>query len=324
MKIANLKKILVTGGSGFIGSHLVDAFARGSDAEIVVYDDFRTGTKLFLQNQEDNDRVKVIEADVLDFETLKEAMQGVDLVMHLQANADVRGGIKNRRVDLEQNTIATWNVLEAMALNDVKELGFASSATVYGEPDVFPTPENVPLIQTSLYGASKLCGEAMIHAYGEYFGIRSNIFRFVSWTGPRYTHGVVFDFIKKLKANPGSLEILGDGKQVKSYLDVSDGVSGILTALEKSPELKGCYNLGHDDSMCVLDLANIVCDEAGFGDVKYQLTGGSRGWVGDSPFVHLDTAALKQLGWKAEVSIEESIRRTVDFLMKNPELLTRQ
>ena len=217
MKIDNLKKVLVTGGGGFIGSHLVDAFVSKSEAEVVIYDDFRTGSKLFMEHHKNNGRVKVVEADVLDFDSLQGAMKDVDLVMHMQANADVRGGIKNRRIDLEQNTIATWNVLEAMALNGVPELGFASSATVYGEPKIFPTPEDVSLIQTSLYGASKLCGESMIHAYSEYMGIRSNIFRFVSWTGPRYSHGVVFDFIKKLLENPESLEILGDGKQVKSY-----------------------------------------------------------------------------------------------------------
>ena len=321
MKVADLKKVLVTGGSGFIGSHLVDAFVERSEAEVVIYDNFSTGQKLFSDHHADNPRVRLVEADVLDLERLTSEMKGAELVMHLQANADVRGGVKNRRLDLEQNTIATWNVMEAMALNEVSHLGFASSATVYGEPEVFPTPEGVPLVQTSLYGASKLCGEAMIQAYSEYFGIQTNAFRFVSWTGERYSHGVVFDFLKKLHANPGELEILGDGKQRKSYLDVTDGVNGILMALEHSPQQKSTFNLGHDDFMNVLDLADIVCSEAGFDDVKYRTTGGERGWVGDSPVVHLDTSALKDLGWSAKVSIEDSIRQTVRFLMNNPQLL---
>lgn len=321
MKISDLKKVLVTGGSGFIGSHLVDALVERSEAEVVIYDNFCTGQKLFTAHHAKNPRVRVVEADVLDFERLNAEMAGVELVMHLQANADVRGGVKERRLDLEQNTIATWNVLEAMALNEVKHLGFASSATVYGEPKLFPTQEGVPLVQTSLYGASKLCGEAMIQAYSEYFGINTNAFRFVSWTGERYSHGVVFDFLKKLQANPKELEILGNGKQRKSYLDVTDGVNGILMALERSPEQKATYNLGHDDFMNVLDLADIVCDEAGFSDVKYRTTGGARGWVGDSPFVHLDTTSLKSLGWTAKVNIEQSIRQTVKYLLQNPNLL---
>lgn len=321
MELGKLKKVLVTGGAGFIGSHLVDAFVERTSAEVVVYDNFSTGQDLYLRGHREGGRVRVVRGDVLDLETLQREMEGADLVMHLQANADVRGGIQKRRVDLEQNTIATWNVLEAMAQTGVKELGFASSATVYGEPEIFPTPEAVPVVQTSLYGASKLCGEAMIQAYGEYLGIRSSCFRFVSWTGRRYSHGVVFDFLKKLRANPQELEILGDGKQRKSYLDVSDGVEGIMTALQKSPVQKGIYNLGHDDFMNVMELAKIVCDEGGYDEVEFRTTGGERGWVGDSPFVHLDTSSLKGLGWSAKVSIEESIRQTVRYLLDHPELL---
>lgn len=324
MKLTELKKVLITGGSGFIGSHLVDAFVERSDAEVVIYDNFCTGQRIFTQHHADNPRVQIVEADVLNLEALDSAMKGVDLVMHLQANADVRGGMKNRRIDLEQNTIATWNVLEAMYRNEVGNMGFASSATIYGEPEVFPTPENIPVVQTSLYGASKLCGEAMIQAYSEYFGIRTNAFRFVSWTGERYTHGVVFDFLKKLKANPGELEILGDGKQRKSYLDVTDGVNGILTALENAPNQKNTFNLGHDDFMNVLDLADIVCSEGGFKNVNYRMTGGERGWVGDSPFVHLETDALKAIEWSPQVSIEESIRRTVRYLLDNSALLEQR
>jgi UDP-glucose 4-epimerase len=248
-------------------------------------------------------------------------MRGCDTVFHFQANADVRGGPERTRTDLEQNTIATWNVLEAMRLTGARTLVFASSATVYGEPAVFPTPESAALVQTSLYGASKAAGEAMAQAYAEYFGIRSLAFRFVSWTGPRYSHGVVFDFLAKLRRNPRELEVLGDGLQRKSYLDVRDGVAGIFTALEHAEGSKHVLNLGHDDFLNVLDLARIVIDELGLPGVAIRTTGGVRGWLGDSPFVHLDTSRMKELGWRASTPIPESIRATVRFLVEHPEIV---
>ena len=198
-----------------------------------------------------------------------------------------------------------------------------SSATVYGEPDIFPTPETYAPIQNSLYGASKLACEAMIQAYAEYFGIRCYIFRFVSWVGERYSHGVIFDFVKKLKNNSQMLEVLGDGEQRKSYLDVIDGVDGIFYVLEHSNEPKNVFNLGHDAFMNVLDLADIVVDQLNLKRVRYVTTGGERGWLGDSPFVHLDTTKLKALGWRPHVPIERGIRNTVRYLQTHPQLLER-
>ncbi len=316
-------KAVVTGGSGFIGSHVVDKLMQDGWQEVVVYDDLRTGQDFYLDQWNADARLRKVKADVLDFERIKSEIDGAELVVHFQANADVRGGLKNRRIDLEQNTIATWNVCEASALAGVKTLAFASSATVYGEPDVFPTPEKVAPIQTSLYGASKYAGEAMIQAYSEYFDIQARIFRFVSWTGPRYSHGVIYDFFKKLRANPKSLEILGDGKQRKSYLDVRDGISGIFRSIEHGKDRVGIYNLGHDDFMQVTELAQIVIDEMGLTDVEFQFTGGERGWVGDSPVVHLDTSNLKDLGWKPTVSIEQSLRDTVRYLLDNENTILR-
>jgi len=313
-------KALVTGGAGFIGSHIVDHLVERG-AEVVVYDNLCTGFETNIGAHLQNPKFRLVKADVLDLDALKAAMQGCDAVFHFQANADVRGGTQKTRVDLEQNTIATWNVLDAMREVGAKKLAFASSATVYGEPEIFPTPEDCPLVQTSLYGASKLAGEAMIQAYAEYFGIRSVTFRFVSWIGPRYSHGVVYDFMKKLRANPRELEVLGDGKQRKSYLDVRDGVAGVFTAFDHYEGNKGVFNLGHDDFMNVLDLAAIVTSELGLKDVKLVTTGGERGWLGDSPFVQLDTARMKSLGWTARISIEEGIRATVRHLIDHPELL---
>jgi UDP-glucose 4-epimerase len=262
-----------------------------------------------------------VRADVLDLQSLTKAMEHHDFVFHLQANADVRGGMKNTKVDLEQNTIATWNVLEAMRVNNVKNIMFASSAVMYGEPTVFPTPETYMPMQKALYGASKLAGEAMIEAFCEYFDMRCFIFRFVSWIGERYTHGVIFDFMRKLQANPHELEVLGDGQQKKSYLDVTDGVNGIFYAIQHAKEQKNIFNLGHDEFMNVLDLAKIVMDEIELHNVHLKTTGGDRGWKGDAPLVHLDTAKLKSLGWKPNVSIEQGIRNTVRYLKAHPHVL---
>jgi UDP-glucose 4-epimerase len=317
--VAFPRKALVTGGAGFIGSHVVDHLLDGG-AEVVVYDNLSTGSRGNLAHRESDPSLQWEHSDVLDLARLRKAMEGVDTVFHFQANADVRGGPQQTRVDLEQNTIATWNVLDAMRASQAKTIVFASSAVVYGEPEVFPTPESVPVVQTSLYGASKLAGEAMLQAYSEYFGIRGLAFRFVSWIGPRYSHGVVFDFMRKLRDNPLELEVLGDGTQRKSYLDVRDGVAGVFLALERAVEAKNVFNLGHDDFLNVLDVARIVIEELGLRDVRIRTTGGVRGWVGDSPLVHLDTARMKALGWRPQIPIPDSIRATVRYLAEHPEL----
>lgn len=303
-----IKKAFVTGGAGFIGSHIVDRLlSMGS--EVVVYDNLCTGD---MRNLPVHPNLKVVVSTTLDYAQLNWVMRGCDAVFHFQANADVRGGVNNLVIDLEQNTVSTANVLEATYRNGIKTFVFASSATVYGNPTVIPTPEDSPLIQTSLYGASKLAGEAMIQAYSEYFDIRSFIFRFVSWIGPRYSHGVVIDFINKLKVDPNKLEILGNGTQRKSYLDVRDGVDGIFTAIDKAADMKNIFNLGNDQDMNVLDLAKIVLDETGCKDTELVTTGNeSRGWVGDSPFVRLSLHRMYQLGWRPKLTIEEGIRSTV-------------
>ena len=316
-------RTLVTGGAGFIGSHLVDELVR-RDNQVIVYDNLSTGFKRHLETLLSNNRITLVEGELLDEERLNAAMKGVDTVFHLAANADVRGGKSNTRVDLEQNIIGTHRVLEAMRINGASRIVFTSSATVYGEPDVFPTPESYAPIQTSVYGASKLAAEAMIQAYGEYFGIKSFSFRFVSWIGERYSHGVVFDFIKKLQKNPSELEILGDGNQKKSYLHVEDGVKAIFMAMDNMPDLKNVVNLGHSDYLNVVDLADIVVQEMGLKKVDYRFTGGVRGWLGDSPFVHLDISKIRSAGFEPQVSIEDGIRRTVRYLLANEWLLNNR
>lgn len=316
---SSFRKAFVTGGAGFIGSHLVDALlARG--VEVVVYDNFSTGREEFLETARAG-RALLVRGDTLDLPGLENAMAGCDFVFHFQANADVRGGKARTRVDLEQNTIATWNVLEAMRTHGIKGIAFASSATVYGEPEVFPTPENYAPLQTSLYGASKYAGEAMIQAYCEYFDMRCFIYRFVSWIGERYSHGIVFDLMKKLQNNRARLPLLGDGTQKKSYLYVKDGVDGIMLGIEKAPAQKNVYNLGHDYFLTVVEVVKIILDELKLKDVQLDFAGGKRGWVGDSPLVHLDTSKLKSLGWNPQTSIEEGLRRTVRYLKERPHIL---
>lgn len=309
-------KALVTGGCGFIGSHVVEALLIAGH-DVVVLDNLITGKTGFLPQY---DRLAVRIGDCLDLNAVKHAMSKCDAVFHFQANADVRHGIDSRRVDLEQNVHTTWNVLEAMKIVGCNHIVFPSSAVVYGEPSVFPTPETYTGTQTSLYGASKFCCESMIQAYSNYFGFRHHIFRFVSWIGKRYSHGVIFDFVRNLNGNPAELRVLGDGRQEKSYLHVSDGVEGVMLSINGLPQ--GIYNLGHDESRLVSEVAGAVIAEMG---LKPNVVYGTepRGWVGDSPVVRLDTTRIKAHGWTPVTSIIDGVRDTVRYLVKHPELLRR-
>jgi len=313
-----ISRALVTGGAGFIGSHIVERLVVDG-AHVVIYDNLSTGFATYLDPY--GNAISLIKGDILETARLTRAMEGCDTVFHMAANADVRGGVENTLIDLRENVLGTHSVLEAAKHCGARTLVFASSATVYGEPAVYPTPENTELVQTSVYGASKACGEAYIQAYAEYYDIRTFTFRFVSWIGEHYSHGVIYDFLKKLRADPKVLRILGDGNQKKSYLYVKDGVRGIFTALAKSESRKNTFNLGHDSWLTVTNVADIVCEELGLPGVTYEFGGGRRGWLGDSPFVQLDTQRLKSLGWKPETSIEEGIRRTVRYLVSNPGIL---
>jgi UDP-glucose 4-epimerase len=309
-------RTFVTGAAGFIGSNLVDRLLElGHD--VTGYDNFSTGIESNLAKASAAPKFRLVRGDVLDTEALQKAMEGHDTVFHLCANADVRFGTDHPRRDLEQNTIATFNVLEAMRLIGAKRIGFSSTGSVYGEPTVFPTPEDAPFPkQTSLYGASKLAGEGLIQAYAEGFGIRGLIFRFVSILGERYSHGHVIDFYHQLKEHPDRLHILGDGKQRKSYLYVQDCVSAVLTALEAPGEGVSVFNLGTDEYCEVRDSASWICERMGL-KPELSFAGGTRGWIGDSPFIFLDTARIRGLGWKPALTIRQSVEKTVEFLMQN-------
>lgn len=293
-----MKKIIVTGGAGFIGSHLVDELVARKN-EVTVIDNLSSGKMEFLKAHLSDKNFKFIKLDLLEPEKLNKAIQGTDMIFHLAANPDVRLGPDNTRIHLEQNIIATYNLLEAMRVNKQKNIVFTSTSTVYGEAVVIPTPENYgPLIPISLYGASKLACEALITSYCHTFDMKSWIFRFANIVGERGTHGIIIDFINKLRNNPRNLEILGDGKQRKSYIHVSDCIDAILFALENSHEMANIFNIGSNDTINSTEIGEIVVSEMGLKDVSFSYKGGKRGWVGDVPRMQLSIENLEKLGWK--------------------------
>jgi UDP-glucose 4-epimerase len=306
----------ITGAAGFVGSNLTDLLlARGH--KVTGYDNFSTGTRAFLEDAQGNPNFRLVTGDLLDTSTLNAAMAEADVVFHLAANADVRFGLEHPRKDLEQNTIATFNVLEAMRSNNVGAIVFSSTGSVYGEAAVIPTPEDAPFpVQTSLYGASKLACEGLIAAYAEGYGLRGYICRFVSVLGERYTHGHVFDFVKSLLADPTQLRILGNGLQRKSYIHVADCVEAMLTILERAEGKLNVFNLGTDEFCEVNDSVGWITARLGH-TPSLSYSGGNRGWIGDNPFIFLDTQRIRSLGWRPRFDIKTAVERTVDWLVGN-------
>lgn len=307
---------LITGCAGFIGSTLADRLLANGHF-VTGIDNFSTGQYKFLENALKDPKFNLVKMDLLDLNSLKAVFSGGEFVFHLSANADVRFGTDHPRRDLEQNTIVTHNVLEAMRVNKIKKIAFSSTGSVYGEAPLVPTPEDGPFpIQTSLYGASKASGEGLISAYCEGFGFQSWIFRFVSILGERYTHGHVFDFYRKLKADPSFLPVLGDGKQRKSYLYVQDCIDAMLLAKDKAKDRVNIFNLGVDGYCEVNDSIGWICEELGV-KPKLDYSGGERGWIGDNPFIFLETKRIQSLGWTPKVSIRDGVIKTVQYLREN-------
>jgi UDP-glucose 4-epimerase len=316
-----MQSVFVTGASGFIGSNLVDALL-GSGKTVIGWDNYSTGRPEFLQNAKKHPAFTLVEGDTLDLAALTRAMRGCDFVFHLAANADVRFGVEHPGKDFEQNTRATFHVLEAIRSNGILGMGFSSTGSVYGEAQTIPTPEDCPFpVQTSLYGASKVAGEGMIQAYCEGFGMHAYIFRFVSILGPRYTHGHIIDFYKQLLDHPSLLKVLGDGTQRKSYLHVDDCVRAILhvtgqEAAQQSKHRVAIFNLGTDEYCTVRDSIGWICGKLGV-TPSLQFSGGDRGWIGDNPFIYLDTRKVRGQGWAPQMSIRKSVEATVDWLKAN-------
>lgn len=310
----------VTGCAGFIASSLVDRLlAQGH--RVTGIDNFSTGQRRFLEGALKNPEFRLVKGDLLDPSAVTKALKGSQRVFHLAANADVRFGTEHPLKDFEQNTLATYHVLEAMRLQGIKDIVFSSTGSIYGESKVIPTPEESLLpVQTSLYGASKLAAEGFIEAYVEGFGFRGWIFRFVSILGERYSHGHVFDFYKQLRAHPDELFVLGNGHQKKSYLHIDDCIEAMLTAVEKSQKRINIFNLGTEEFCEVNDSISWITGHLGLAP-ELTYGGGDRGWVGDNPFIFLDTARIRSLGWKPRFSIRDSVIKTLDYLMQNQWLL---
>jgi len=313
-------KFLVTGGAGFIGSHLVDTLME-SGWEVRVLDDLSAGSLRNIERWLSHERFEFMKGDMRDPRVVKKAIEGVDVVFHLAANPEVRIGAQSPELLYETNVLITCNLLNAMRGSNVKFLVFTSSSTVYGDASVIPTPEDyAPLEPISVYGGAKLAAEALISGYAHTFGFRALIFRLANIIGERSNHGVIYDFINKLRKNPEELEILGDGTQRKSYLHVSDTVDGMLQIFEhfrKSDKTVDFYNLGNDDWITVREIAEIVSGEMGL-KPKFRFTGGvdgGRGWKGDVKFMRLSIEKARRTGWRPRLNSYEAVRRTVRELL---------
>ena len=317
MLFGNMSRYFVTGGAGFIGSNLVDRLL--ADGHVVTaFDNFSTGQQQFIADALTRPNFRLVEGDLLNESRLADAIKGHDFVFHLAANADVRFGTEHPHRDLEQNTIATYNLLEAMRAGGVKRIGFSSTGSVYGEPEVFPTPETCPFpVQTSLYGASKLACEGLIQAYVSGFGFQGYIFRFVSILGPRYSHGHVFDFYRQLSQHPDHVQVLGNGKQRKSYLYIQDCIDAVVMVIEKARSPVNIFNLGTDEFCTVDDSLGWISARLGVSP-RRDYAGGERGWIGDSPFIFLNTEKVRSLGWRPKLNIRHGVEVTLDYLHANP------
>jgi UDP-glucose 4-epimerase len=309
--------ILVTGGAGFIGSHVTDRLIEMGN-KVTVFDNMSSGRMEFIEHNLKNPNFKLIVGELLDTHAIEKACKDIDFVFHIAANPDVRLGAVDTKVHFDQNITATYNVLEAMRKNEVKNIAFTSTSTVYGEAEIIPTPENYgPLVPISLYGASKLACEALITSYSHTFDMNSWIFRFANIIGDRGTHGIIVDFIEKLRKDPAELEILGDGKQSKSYLHVKECVDAMMFSVSNSDREVNIFNIGSEDATNPTRIGEIIVEEMGLDNVKFNYTGGSRGWKGDVPKMMLSINILKELGWKNEWGSQKSVRETVKALLSS-------
>jgi UDP-glucose 4-epimerase len=305
---------LVTGGAGFIGSHLVDRLVRLG--EVTVYDNLSLGRVEFIQRHLSKNEFRFVESDLLDLETLVEVVRGHQVIFHMAANSDLRRSVDDTGLDLRQETLATHNVLEAMRRSEARHLVFASSSAVCGETGSAPVREDYgPLLPISLYGAAKLACEGLISAYCHLFGMRAWVFRFGNVVGSRATHGVLYDFVSKLLRTPSELEVLGDGSQEKSYIHVDDCVEGMLVGSKLAQGQMNVLNLASDSSTPTSTIARMTTEAMGLPEARIRYTGGNRGWPGDVPQFRLDITKMCGLGWAASLTSDQAIRKALTELV---------
>lgn len=308
-------RYFIAGGAGFIGSHLVDRLVERGP--VTVYDNLSIGKREFIGKHLESGACKLIVDELSDLDALTEAMRGHDVVFHLAANPEARWGLDNPRLDLEQGTIATWNVLEAMHRTETRRLVFSSSGTMYGDTAAFCAEMDLGHLPISLYGASKFAGEALVSAYSECFGIQGYIYRFGNVVGPRGTHGAALDFLKKLQATEGrELEVLGDGSQAKPYVFVTDCVDAILFGLDKANEQLNVYNIAPPDHTSVRRIAELCVALSPYAEASIRYTGGTRGWPGDVPQSRLDPGKLADLGWRVSKTSDEAVEAAIKALVR--------
>jgi UDP-glucose 4-epimerase len=304
--------VFIAGGAGFIGSHFVDHFLSATDAAVTVFDNFTSGQRWHLQDHASSRRLTIVEGDLQKADAVAAALRGHDVVYHFASNPDIARAMREPDIDFWQGTYLTQNLLEGMRIASVGRLVYASGSGVYGDTGLKPVSEDwAPMLPISTYGASKLAGEALISAYCHMFGLRAWAFRFANVVGRRQTHGVAYDFIRKLRRDPRRLEILGDGTQTKSYIHVSDIVGAIQHVLRSAPGPFGYYNVATDDYLDVKSIADLVIAEMGLTGVTLQFSGGDRGWKGDVPVLRFDLAKIHALGWRAALTSQDAMRRSI-------------
>ena len=309
-------KYFITGGAGFIGSTMVERLIQETGNKVTVFDNFCSGQLLYLEQYLNNENFNLIKGDLLDLTLLKEAITNHDFVFHFAANPDIAKSMIETDLDLRLGVIATYNVLEAMRINNIKKIAYSSGSGVYGDVGFTETPENFgPLLPSSMYGASKLGAEGVISAFCHMFDIQSWVFRFANVVGKNQTHGVGYDFINKLKTDPSKLHILGDGSQSKSYIHVSDIIDAMFFVIKNSDEIVNVFNVATDDYITVNEIADIVIKEMGLSSVQYKYTGGTRGWKGDVPIVRFNLNKIHNLGWKSKYNSREAIRKSTQEML---------
>ncbi len=310
-------KYFITGGAGFIGSNMVERLIKEPGNEITVFDNFSSGLMSYIEQHIRKKEFTLIEGDLLDLDFLKESIKGHDFVFHFAANADIAKSMIETDLDLKLTVLTTYNLVEAMRTNDVKNIAFSSGSGVYGDVGLTETPEDFgPLLPISMYGASKLGAEGIIAAFCHMFDITAYIYRFANVVGKKQTHGVGYDFIRKLSKNPEKLDILGDGSQSKSYIYIDDVLDAMLFVIKNSTARTSLYNIATGDYITVKEIGEIVIDEMKLENVKFVYSGGDRGWKGDVPVVRFDLTKIHNLGWKSKYNSKEAIRTSIRNLLK--------